>query len=114
MEVGFMRAQLGQFGVVAIVALAVAAPAWSHTSGATYSGAFAGGGAVSFDVSADGNTVTRIMFQLTTSCGSANINTNVDATANTPIGNGAFSQSFGSVTFKGTFGTSQMAQGTVE
>src|SRR3954467_14867851 len=58
-----MRARLSRFAVVGVVALVGAAPAWaSHSHPATYSGAFTDGGAVSFNVSADGNAVTRIMF----------------------------------------------------
>src|SRR5690349_5971546 len=107
-----MRARLGRFGVVGLVVLAAAAPAWgSHSAApATYNGAFADGGAVSFDVSADGSRVTRIMFSLTTPCGTLNLSTPV----NDPIVNGAFSHSFGTETFRGTFPASQTAQGAVD
>src|SRR3954453_23085909 len=95
-----MRARLGRVGVVRFVALAIAAPALaSHSYPATYSGAFAGRGAVSFDVSADGAAVTRVIFNPCEPCGSVNINSVV----NGPIVDHAFSYSFGSLTISGTF-----------
>ena len=103
-----MRARLGRLGVLGLVALAVAVPAWGQSAPGTYSGTFAGGGTVSFDVS--GNTVTRIAFSLTTACGTMNFNVPV----NDAIANNAFSHSFGSVTLNGTFPAHQAAQGTMQ
>jgi hypothetical protein len=103
-----MRARLGRLGVLGLVALAVAVPAWGQSAPGTYNGTFAGGGTVSFDVS--GNTVTRIAFSLTTACGTLNFNVPV----NDAIANNAFSHSFGSVTLNGTFPAPQAAQGTMQ
>lgn len=83
-----------------------------HIPGATYIGTHSGGGAVIFDVSADGSTVTRFRVEdyKTEFCEVAFI----QHTGGTPIVNNSFTFSSGLLEFSysGTFPGVQLAQGT--
>jgi hypothetical protein len=109
------------FGVallmVVLLALAAAPASAVHSHPATYTGTFATGGSIAFDVSADGDSITRLkVTDVPTECG-----TLTAAFGYVPVQNDNFSQTtpplgfLGTfLRFSGTFTAAQSAQGTLQ
>jgi len=107
--VAFVAALLG----AAVCALLVSGPALAHHSyPATYTGTHSGGGAVDFDVSADGSAITRFRaMDVPASNGCSFPSTEANGTF--AITDHAFSRSSGTFPFSGTFPSSQAASGSL-
>lgn len=94
-----------------LAALAATPARADQIAGATYDGTAASGGTVSFDVSADGNAITRFaVTDVPTTCGTITATT----TGTVPIVDHAFSYTPAmNLRFSGSFPGAQQAQGTL-
>jgi hypothetical protein len=101
-------------GLVTLLLLTFSSPAFAfHIPGATYNGTHAGGGTVSFTVTADGSGISSftvggpVQGNICTFGGST-----ITFAQPLPIVNHAFNSSSGTTTLNGTFGGVQQANGS--